>query len=420
MSTLENLSILNTFEDDPYRNLSKDVYEQDDDSDSSDMSTSPPPHGRRSPGKEPASPTIGHVQDRLAAHLRNCFELPDPRTKTNKEIKKTRLQVRQDKASTSRITLPTPRDASRNDKLETYIVALPKSPHNKPRRVLLSKDSADAPIITVSMRGDVQFFDRNKWHRISRFSRPNDSVYRHVVDATIVGATAIIGYGNGPSQISLVRLSEGSSPLLVDLEQNRPHKVSLDSGSRTGKAAISCLAAKKSTAHITQFFTGGHDKTLRLWSVGDANLATSEKLTTLTTIPEALGFRDRSLIVGTSRKILTVDLGHLSSIPTSAQLSNSVCQIHIHSQAPNVTILEVNSLDFQVQIFDDRKKQGFDRVADCYFGARQARTSARSTRGDTDFSMFVKGYEDGTVRMWDFRNSKVSHKNVWFVLRAEV
>lgn len=67
----------------------------------------------------------------------------------------------------------------------------------------------------------------------------------------------------------------------------------------------------------------------------------------------------------------------------------------------------MNSLDFQVQIYDERIKHGFDRTADCYFGARQASSPAQANRGDIKSSTFVKGYQDGTVRMWDFRNLKV-------------
>lgn len=48
------------------------------------------------------------------------------------------------------------------------------------------------------------------------------------------------------------------------------------------------------------------------------------------------------LLVGTSKKILALDLGHLSAKPIAAQLSNSIHQIHVHKQAPNVIVLEAS------------------------------------------------------------------------------
>lgn len=69
----------------------------------------------------------------------------------------------------------------------------------------------------------------------------------------------------------------------------------------------------------------------------------------------------------------------------------------------------MDSLDFQIQIFDDRKKRGFDRSSDCSFGARcgESMSARSSSRGDSHLCMFAKGFADGTVRVWDYRNTKV-------------
>lgn len=68
---------------------------------------------------------------------------------------------------------------------------------------------------------------------------------------------------------------------------------------------------------------------------------------------------------------------------------------------------QVDSLDYQIHLYDDRKKNGFDRTSDCYFG-RRGRT-AKHSKGDTRGSLFARGYDDGTVCVWDVRNAKVVH-----------
>lgn len=66
----------------------------------------------------------------------------------------------------------------------------------------------------------------------------------------------------------------------------------------------------------------------------------------------------------------------------------------------------MDNLDSQIHIYDDRKG-GFDRTSDCYFGGRYG-APTKSSKGDTHLSLFAKGYEDGTVCVWDYRNGKVS------------
>jgi len=66
-------------------------------------------------------------------------------------------------------------------------------------------------------------------------------------------------------------------------------------------------------------------------------------------------------------------------------------------------------IDNQIQLFDDRKNHGFNRTADCEFGHRSAdRKVSRYTRGSTYLSYFVRGYPDGCVCIWDYRNAGAS------------
>lgn len=73
-----------------------------------------------------------------------------------------------------------------------------------------------------------------------------------------------------------------------------------------------------------------------------------------------------------------------------------------------MNVVKVDHLDTQIELFDDRKKHGFDRAADCKFGHRSADgKSSRYSRGSTHLSYFVRGYSDGCVCIWDYRNARV-------------
>ncbi|KAF9535086.1 hypothetical protein CPB83DRAFT_228172 [Crepidotus variabilis] len=293
------------------------------------------------------------------------------------------------------------------DKSGITIVPIPKSAYNHPRRVLIS-ESAEAPLMTVSMRGDLQFFHRTQRYRLSKYSIPNQDAYRHVVDAVIAGDQAIVAYSDGPSQVSMVSLKSGRTPTLVDLD-HKPHRRVSESGPI---AAVNCLAVNSSNGQTNQFYTGGFDKRIRCWSVapgGEFLRTSSSEIFAMGTIPEALACNPKrsNLLIATSKKLLNVDLNHLTSRPTTFKMSNAIHQIHLLKQAPDVIILEVDNLDFQIQVYDQRKKGGFDRVPDSYFGARHGNgVPARFSRGGSRLNEFAKGFDDGTVRIWDYRNTK--------------
>lgn len=66
-------------------------------------------------------------------------------------------------------------------------------------------------------------------------------------------------------------------------------------------------------------------------------------------------------------------------------------------------------MDHQIQIFDKRRGE-FDRAACLQFGYRAlgSKPESRYSRGSAHFNLFVKGYIDGTVRLFDYRNVQVS------------
>jgi len=74
---------------------------------------------------------------------------------------------------------------------------------------------------------------------------------------------------------------------------------------------------------------------------------------------------------------------------------------------------KVDHLDTQIHIYDSRKSEnrGYSRRSDCSFGYRAedvpGRPRTRFTKGSTKFCYFVRGYHDGTICLWDYRNCKV-------------
>jgi hypothetical protein len=135
---------------------------------------------------------------------------------------------REIRANPHRSRLPARKEASRHIPDGAHVVSIPKAAYNTARRVLVS-ESLELPLVTVSMRADIQFFHRkNRWvlcffltssaptnicigllrYRLSKYSLPNEDGYKHVVDATMISDTAVVAYGSGPTQISLLPLIE--------------------------------------------------------------------------------------------------------------------------------------------------------------------------------------------------------------------
>ena len=115
-------------------------------------------------------------------------------------------------------------------------------------------------------------------------------------------------------------------------------------GKRRSKCGASSLAAKYSTENARlNFFTGGLIKpSLADSSVKNDSTVTSECLQSLIiSVPDAMALQRSVLLVSSKRKLLTVDLLHLTAKPSTAHINGIVHHIHIHSQAPNIFILEV-------------------------------------------------------------------------------
>ncbi|GLB33620.1 hypothetical protein LshimejAT787_0105040 [Lyophyllum shimeji] len=258
---------------------------------------------------------------------------------------------------------------------------LPRAPHNRSRRILVPQ-SDELPIVTISMRADAQFFDRKKRCRISACSLPASEVYRKVIDACVIRDTVVIGYGDGPHQVSLIPLIKEAKPSMVHLD-HLPHRPRWDlkrnhaRHATKGAALLSCIAPARSGGSAIEFFTGAYDRSIKRSTVRGRNVE-STTVTRCLTVPYALGSRDRKLFYSAGAKLSVMDLDHLTARPTAVDFSNRICQIHIHPNMANITILEVNHLEEQILVFDDQ--------------VRSPRT-ARSTGV-------------APVCIWDYRNTK--------------
>ncbi|KAI0723392.1 hypothetical protein C8Q76DRAFT_767312 [Earliella scabrosa] len=112
------------------------------------------------------------------------------------------------------------------------------------------------------------------------------------------------------------------------------------------------------------------------------------------------------------------------------RVSGKITQVHVHPQDPRLIALEVDHLHYQVHLYDLREG-GFKHRPWLEFGYRSSapktnrgRTSAgasastsrsassssipkvgsRYTRGSATNSLFARGYGDGVVLVWDYRN----------------
>lgn len=114
------------------------------------------------------------------------------------------------------------------------------------------------------------------------------------------------------------------------------------SGSKQDTPWVSCLAPARLTTSTISFITGGHDKSVKLWKVDSDGHASSERIGGIgVSAPSALVSRDGTVLVSAGKHLFTLDMHHKAAALAQAKLSNPINQIHIHPNAPTITILEV-------------------------------------------------------------------------------
>ncbi|KAJ8501439.1 hypothetical protein ONZ51_g606 [Trametes cubensis] len=308
-------------------------------------------------------------------------------------------------------------------------VVIPKSEFARGRRLLASRDQV-IPLATILMRGDAHFVDQRRKTRITRWSLPVEDDARHVEDACLIGeSTIVVGYNKGPCQVSLIPVRENQRPYRIDLT-HRGHSTVVENrtaGTSYPNPGIACLAPVGSDS----FLSGGHDKTVRHWKVTPNGGQREERAAfsaSSVRVPiehmqsvQALAYSswNNAIYAAAGDRIATARLD--SRAPSEpARVSGRVTQVHVHPQDPRLIALEIDHMDHQVQLYDTREG-GFGGKPWLEFGYRAAPPKPRSAsrpvsstfvpklgsryiRGSTMNSLFARGYGDGVVLVWDYRN----------------
>ncbi|KAI4524166.1 hypothetical protein K525DRAFT_194707 [Schizophyllum commune Loenen D] len=329
--------------------------------------------------------------------------------------------------------------------------SVPKAAHAAARRILVSPASKEYPIMTVSRRGDLQFFRpyepedefeaMGEARLIHLKSKSIPSEGRNLIEDACVTARGrmVVAYHNGPIQVAHIKAS--TTPCLISASENAPHTPI--TRKRRPDTTITCLTPAVKPGK-DGFFTGGWDKQIYSWTFAsdltdadtidltaessdmdisdngfDGGAQTSHRRTTTTTsssnlrrtkviqlaaVPRALANAGNKLFVGYQQTLVSVDLAHPTAAPTMSKLSNSVQQMHVNRAEERVVMLETDHRDHQNQLYDTR--EGFDKPPVVQFGHRTHEQGHTFYKGDFWLSYFVRGYPDQSLRVWDIRNVK--------------
>lgn len=191
-----------------------------------------------------------------------------------------------------------------------------------------------------------------------------------------------------------------------------PHKPGRSGG-------LSCLSAGPSPR---QFITGGTDCQLRLWTIKSRDLSATKSKSLLVGLPakpSALLCEGSQVYAACGKQLLMMDIERPRAAPTKVSIT-TVHHIH-HSPDPHQIILEVCLLGYLFQyrtIFDifqvgDLYDQAhvFDHrtlikpVLRLGYVSPEGRKQTKYFRGAPfDNHFFVRGFQDGTICIWDLRN----------------
>ncbi|OBZ76194.1 hypothetical protein A0H81_03587 [Grifola frondosa] len=270
-----------------------------------------------------------------------------------------------------------------------------KEVHDKPRRMLLSEKSG---IICVTMRGSVDRAERSPLRR-SHALRVGRKSTRQVVDDACLLATPdsdIIVFANARDDCQ-VSLTEVKCHRATDIgafsRATRGEK-------RSGISAVCTMMQPR------MFATGGYDHMVHLWTVTDDISGTSSAPLAIkhaSLVQSLLAVRDTSHKLVSAGADCSVNIWDISSecVVNTLKVSNSVYHVH-QAISPSCVLLELAHRELQFEVRDLRV---VPQKPTQRFGYHTSKLHGRFVKGDARFGFFACGDMDGSVRLWDLRNS---------------
>ncbi|KLO12838.1 hypothetical protein SCHPADRAFT_928980 [Schizopora paradoxa] len=282
--------------------------------------------------------------------------------------------------------------------VHTENVVLPKVNFGRPRRLLLRSDPF--PLVSVSMSKDIQSIDKGSKKRIHDFSIPSESERGdNVQDASAFSELAVIGCKGDADQLQLLRQTKPHrKPNLISFER-RPHK-----------GGVNCLSNIGGGPSSYTVFSGGFDKTIVMWSIKRERQSFKNEITTLSVVHKAcisaLASDGDRLYSASGTTLFMTDIRSQAEA-NSSRFSTKVQQIHMHPTDKSMVVLEVADLHEQVRIYDVRiGLRGRPQMAFGHSDESKGKLlTSGSRRGATSESYFVRGYHDGLICLWDYRQA---------------
>ncbi|KII95337.1 hypothetical protein PLICRDRAFT_48300 [Plicaturopsis crispa FD-325 SS-3] len=280
--------------------------------------------------------------------------------------------------------------------MDSEIYRIPNRSHDRPRRILF--EPHDASALTISRHGYIDRFDSNPFRYNQLLRSPAHPSLEVVEDAcflTISGRSVIVlAHARDEKQITIASLGHGRYANIHFLE--RPSS----SVKKGGASAVAAMMQPR------MFASGGHDHAVHLWTLSDDLRSAEPRLLAMrhtALVQSLLAIRDTSHKLISAGADCNVHLWDLSSerVVNTIKASNSVYHVH-KTPSPFCTLLEVAHRELQFEVRDHRlvPENPVQR-----FGYRTDTVHGRFIKGDSQSHLFACGDREGTIRLWDLRNT---------------
>lgn len=115
--------------------------------------------------------------------------------------------------------------------------------------------------------------------------------------------------------------------------------------------------------------------------------------------------REETVVSSSGRKLRVFDMTESKTV-VEGIMSSPVCQLKIDSDSPQLLAMEVSHLDRQIHLFDLRTPL-FTKPPVLEMGYRisdiKKSKYSKFVKGDMHQNLYVRGYEDGTINLFDIR-----------------